>query len=117
MSRRNQGVFAFVYELVGAGWVHAAVRSDNQSLEFRPVSDMSDALGDMATAVLQVREDDEPHEFIWAHEPRYSRWRLQRIGADMAGDNLVSIEIARLGEREDYQPPETVFVAEVPHIV
>jgi hypothetical protein len=117
MSPRNQAVFAFVYELVGAGWVHAAIRADNQSLEFRPVSYMSDAIGDLATAVLQVREDYEPHEFVWAHEPRYSRWRLQRIGADMAGDELIRVEIARVGEREDYRPPETVFAADIPHIV
>jgi hypothetical protein len=117
MSPRSQGAFGFVYELVGAGWARAAVRADNQLLEFRPVSDMSDALGDMATAVLQVCEDYEPHEFVWAHEPRYSRWRLQRIGADMAGDELIRVEIAWVGEREDYRPPETVFATDVPHIV
>jgi hypothetical protein len=70
-----------VYQLAGAGWADARI-SHNSSYRDMVVSYLSDGLGDMARAALQLLHGAREVSFSFQDEPGEHRWILSRGEAD-----------------------------------
>jgi hypothetical protein len=70
-----------VYQLFGAGWADARI-SDQSSYRDMAVSYLSDSLGDMARAALQLLRGAREVSFSFQDEPGEHRWTLSRGEAD-----------------------------------
>ena len=86
-----------VYQLAGAGWADARI-SDNSSYRDMTVSYLSDALGDMARAALQLLRGAREASFSFEDEPGEHRWILSRGEAD-------SLRIRILWFEDTFSPP------------
>ena len=70
-----------VYQLAGAGWADARI-SDSSGYRDMAVSYLSDGLGDMARAALQLLRGMREVSFSFQDEPGEHRWMLSRSEAD-----------------------------------
>jgi hypothetical protein len=70
-----------VYELAGAGWADARI-SHKGNYRNMAVSYLSDALGDMARAAVQLLRGGREVSFSFQDEPGEHRWILSRGEAD-----------------------------------
>lgn len=67
-------------EVAAAGWLNATIRYGGQELAMR-ASDMSDALGTLASAVVAISGETvqlRKRSVVWAREPDY--WRFDSPG-------------------------------------
>lgn len=66
-----------IYQLRGEGWAEARI-SDNSKHRAMVASYLSDALGDMACAALQLLRGAREVQFSFQDEPGEHRWILNR---------------------------------------
>ena len=73
--------FSFSYKLSGCGWADASVSSGGSALTMT-VSYLSDALGDLARAVISLLSEHAVGKVIcsWQDEPGEYRWMMLREG-------------------------------------
>ena len=74
---------AFSYALTGTGW-SAAELTVGQTVRDVSASYLSDALGDLLGALVQLTEADGEARVSWEEEPGEFRWILTRTGDDLA---------------------------------
>lgn len=97
----------FAYRLVGVGWGEATVSQGEREATIA-VSYLSDALGDLTTAVVALLGGAEEQTVRWLAEPGEYRWHFAREGARVRV-RLMWVpehEVRRTAPRE-----EEIFVA------
>lgn len=72
----------FTYRLIGIGWSRATLSHNRQQIEL-VASYLSDALGDLVHAVVQLLEGAASASCNWEQEPGAARWLLDRHGDDL----------------------------------
>lgn len=79
------------YELTGAGWARCQIETENSSVDIT-ASYLSDALGNLANAVVALIKGESVARFSFDEEPGEYRWILERHG------DSVRIRILEFGE-------------------
>lgn len=72
----------FNYRLVGIGWCRATLSDNRQQIDL-VASYLSDALGDLVHAVVQLLEGATDASCNWEQEPGTTCWLLSRHGDDL----------------------------------
>jgi hypothetical protein len=79
------------YNLTGAGWAECSVESDHQTITIS-ASYLGDALGDLASAVVEILSgQDETRASFW-EEPGEYRWIFKKT------DSYISLTIIEFNE-------------------
>lgn len=95
MSAADNRSVDFSFRLTGSGWAEARI-ADDASFVKMTVSYLTDALGDLLTALAALkRGDSETEQFSWDGEPEEYRWRLDRDGDDVVVTILWFFDIYR----------------------
>jgi hypothetical protein len=100
----------FQYSLTGSGWAEARVKSGSASAHLR-VSYLSDALGDLLLAVLDIHRGAPAATCSWEEEPGEWRWLFTA-----RGDRL-EVRILGFKDMYDHEPVSAgreVFAADEP---
>ena len=71
----------FRYELEGPGWATCTVEIGGQTA-VATASYLSDGLGSLTTAVIQLCEGADNASAVFSEEPGAYRWHFQRIGPE-----------------------------------
>ncbi len=98
----------FHYELTGTGWSECRLRIGNTTCEVT-ASYLSDALGDLASAVEDVLRGYTDAQATFAEEPGEYRWRLFSVETDRV--RLKIIAYPEWGEWND-ESGKIIFEAE-----
>ena len=90
LGKHNLVQFTFSYKLSGHGWANTSVSDGNNKLNMC-ISYLSDALGDLARAVISLFYGGSGSlvSCSWQDEPGEYRWTMQREG------EVVSLRILR----------------------
>lgn len=72
---------SFAYDLVGSGWAECTIAIDEQHATIT-ASYLSDAFGDLLSAVIRIVEGQPEATASFAEEPGEYRWRIFRKEPD-----------------------------------
>jgi len=100
----------FQYSLTGSGWAEARVKSGSASAHLR-VSYLSDALGDLLLALLDLRWGAPAARCSWEEEPGEWRWLFATYG------DRLEVRILGFKDMYDHEPDSAgreVFAAHEP---
>jgi hypothetical protein len=87
----------FDYTLTGTGWAEARIKSGAAFAHLAP-SYLSDALGDLLGALLELRRGQSNARCSWEDEPGEWRWLFA-----MSGDQL-RVRILEFNDQYDQEP-------------
>lgn len=104
--------FDFVYDLTGAGWAEAIISAEDHRVQMT-ASYLSDALGDLTQAIVDLFDGEQTVSTFFMDEPGEHRMSIMKIDG-----GSVLIEIDRFNdwlswELDEEKNGERVFAAEV----
>jgi hypothetical protein len=72
----------FSYRLIGTGWAEARI-ADERSHAVLTASYLTDALGDLLSALVMLKRGEKDVSFSWEEEPGEYEWTFRRLDSEV----------------------------------